>query len=351
MGLAIARELQLTGLNTLIIESASDFGRETSSRNSEVIHAGIYYPKDSLKAQLCVAGNKLLYDYCLDRHIPHKKIGKLIVAVDSTELDKLNDYYKAALLNGVTDLLWLDSDEVLNLEPNINCIMALHSPSTGIINSHSYMMSLLADFLNGGGLVSYNSTVDQLHVISNKPCIKLKDGYTLSTDILINSAGLYAPNIYNLLPSPDHAIAIPNEYCIGHYYTLSQSSPFNRLIYPVAVSGGLGTHVTLDLANSVKFGPDVRWINKISYEFDDSCRLNFIDSIKRYYPSLDSSKIMPGYTGIRPKVVNNGEADKDFLIFDASPSNNYQFINLLGIESPGLTSSLAIAKHVSDMIS
>lgn len=350
IGLSIARELQLTGINTLLLDKEDYFGKGTSSRNSEVIHAGIYYPESSLKAKFCVEGNRLLYEYCLARDIPHKKIGKLIVAVNDDEIPSLESYFHRAKSNGVKGLQWLNSKEVTSIEPNIKCAKGLLSPNTGIIDSHSFMQSLFADFCNSKGTFSFRSEVCSIRYDSGKFYVKLSDGFTFSTRILINSAGLLAPNLYNFYPSENLSLDIPKNFCIGHYYLLNQRSPFNRLIYPVAVPGGLGTHVTLDLANSVKFGPDVRWIDNLNYDFDDSHRNTFINSIKRYYPMLDSSKLVPGYTGIRPKISKEGMPDQDFLIIDSSISCNCHFISLLGIESPGLTSSLAIGKHVRGML-
>jgi len=350
VGLAAARALQRAGLETFVIEANPHFGMETSSRNSEVIHAGIYYPSRSLKAKFCVAGRRLLYDYCAARNIPHRRTGKLIVATEPSEVPILSGYLKAAQINGVDDLRCVGKDELRELEPSVRAVSGLLSPSTGIIDSHAYMQALLDDFEMAGGHLVYNTRIVAGAVTDAG--IRLRDdrGDEYLARRVVNSAGLGAPALSLMLAglAADHVPVA--HYAIGHYYVLSGKSPFNRLVYPVAVAGGLGVHVTLDMGGGVRFGPDIRWIGSADYAFDDSRRADFVAAIRRYYPQLEDADLQPGYTGIRPKIAGPDNSSTDFVIQGPSVHGIAGLINLFGIESPGLTASLAIADHVLSLI-
>jgi len=351
VGIAIARALQLAGRSTFLLEANERFGMETSSRNSEVIHAGIYYPPGSMKAELCVDGRGRLYDYCATRNVPHKQIGKIIVATTDGEVATLHAYKATAERNGVTDLEWLDANRIAALEPDIVAVKGLHSPSTGIIDSHAYMQALLDDFeLAGGHFVRGNAIVGGL-IEANGIEIIDQPGNRLSVGALVNSCGLSAPDFAALL------VGFPADklpcchYAIGHYFLLSGKAPFKRLVYPVAVAGGLGVHVTLDMTGIARFGPDVDWIDSIDYRFDASRKQRFVDAIRRYYPALDEAALVPGYTGIRPKISGPQEPAADFCIQGPADHGVAGLVNLFGIESPGLTSSLAIADRVATLLS
>lgn len=345
VGLAAARSLQMSGIQTFLVEANNHFGMETSSRNSEVIHAGIYYPSGSLKAELCVEGRERLYDYCEQRGVPHRRIGKLIVATTDTEIATLESYRKSARANGVENLSWVDRETLQEMEPAVRAVGALHSPSTGIIDSHAFMQSLLDDFELAGGHFIRATRI--LNVEVNRGSFTLHDnrGDTYRTKRLVNSAGLTAPGLARKtrgLPSQH----VPDAFfAIGHYYVLQGKSPFRQLVYPVAVAGGLGVHVTLDMAGQARFGPDVRWIDNVDYSFDDSRKSQFVEAIQQYYPELNPDDLIPGYTGIRPKISNATASAADFQIQGPSVHGIPGLVNLFGIESPGLTASLAIAER------
>ncbi|WP_430227309.1 NAD(P)/FAD-dependent oxidoreductase [Paraburkholderia tropica] len=351
VGLAVARALQLDGRETILLEKEKTFGVETSSRNSEVIHAGIYYEPGSLKARFCVRGKQLLYDYCQSRGIPYSRIGKVIVATREAEIAILKRYFTVANTNGVHDLDWLDEKELHEYEPEVKGVRALFSPSTGIVDSHAYMHALLGDFEMAGGHFVRSTPVIGGKVTPNG--IKLQLGDAESTTVLartvVNCGGLYAPQIARSLEGLTAAAIPESHYAIGHYYTLLGRSPFRHLVYPVAGQGGLGVHVTKDLAGGVRFGPDVRWRDSIDYSFDDRRREEFAQAIRLYYPEIRAEDMAPGYTGIRPKISGADDPNRDFVIQDGAQWGARGLVNLFGIESPGLTSSLAIAEHVCDL--
>ena len=342
IGLAVAARLAAAGREVVVLEQHDAIGTETSSRNSEVIHAGIYYPTGSRKAELCVRGKTLLYAHCDEYAVPYDRCGKVIVATSESQRVVVDGYVKQAAANGVTDLRWIDQAELRALEPEVCGIGAALSPSTGIVDSHAFMLSLQGILEANGGFIAFQNPVfsiesgDQLTVHSQQ--------MSLAADWVINAGGLQAPDLSQNVPGSPKA-----HYAIGHYYTYSGAQPFQRLVYPTAEQGGLGVHVTLDLGGQVKFGPDVRWVDAIDYTFDDSLRDEFVAAIRAYYPKLDESRLQPGYTGIRPKIAGPGEA-ADFLI--RGPKNHAVLgrIDLLGIESPGLTSSLAIAEQVGELM-
>ncbi len=347
VGLAVARSLQLGGLETVIIEANQSFGMETSSRNSEVIHAGIYYPAGSLKAQMCVRGKHLLYEFCRDYGVPFNRIGKLIVATCEEEVPTLETYLKSACANGVPDLRWVSEDELSELEPSVTGAKALHSPSSGIIDSHAYMQALLHDFEMAGGHFVRGTRILEAQVAEDGVWFADDAGETYHARFFVNSAGLTAPDLATRMHGLRKEFVPQPYYAIGHYFVLSGNSPFRHLVYPVAVAGGLGTHVTLDMAGGVRFGPDVAWIDQIDYTFDPSRKASFVDSIRRYYPGLDAEKLVPGYTGIRPKISGPGEPAADFVIQTRATHGIPGLINLFGIESPGLTASLAIGERIA----
>lgn len=352
VGLAIARALAIAGREVLVLEQAAAIGTGTSSRNSEVIHAGIYYPTGSLKARLCVAGKKLLYEYLAERRVAHQRPGKIIVAVEKNELPMLEQYYQQAKANGVDDLQWLSPGEVSELEPAVHSIRGLLSPSTGILDTHDYMLALQGDFEAAGGQVVLNTPIDSACV--SGAGIRLQCGgpepTALDCAVFINAAGLHAPGLARHIDGLAPARVPTAYFAKGHYYSLSGTSPFGRLVYPVASGSSLGIHVTLDLAGAARFGPDVSWVNGEDYGFDDSRKPAFVDAIRRYYPALDEARLQPGYTGIRPKLVGQGEPSADFMIQGPGEHGVTGLINLFGIESPGITASLAIAEEVRDML-
>ena len=342
VGLAAARAFALAGQEVLVLEQHGAIGMETSSHNSEVIHAGIYYPHGSLKARFCVRGKSMLYRYLQERELPYKRCGKVIVATSEEQISTLRQYRESALANGAGELRWMSAAEIHQQEPAIRCVGALHSPTTGIVDTHAYMTSLHGDLENAGGSVVFNTRVQTLFATDSGIGIDVGD-YRLSARLVINSAGLHAPGLFKTLAVDS---LIDAYYARGRYYTYSGPSPFSQLIYPVAEAGGLGVHVTLDLAGQVRFGPDVEWIDGIDYRFDDGNRTGFVDAIRCYYPDLDERRIQPGYTGIRPKISAPGAPAADFVIQSEADHGIRGLINLFGIESPGITSSLAIAEHL-----
>ncbi|MDH4053909.1 MAG: NAD(P)/FAD-dependent oxidoreductase [Gammaproteobacteria bacterium] len=349
IGLAAARALAMGGRQVIVLEAEAAVATHTSSRNSEVIHAGIYYPQGSLKASACVAGKRALYAYCEEKGIPHRRIGKLVVATEDSELGILDSYVARARANGVTDLVPVTAAEVREMEPAVRAVGGVLSPSTGIIDSHAYVQALQADTEANGGTVVCRSRVSSVEAHGDGFRVHLdEDGYTVDCRIVVNAAGLWATDVAARIAGfPIESI--PRLHLAkGHYFTLQGKSPFNRLVYPVAGGGGLGTHVTLDLAGQAKFGPDVEWLNSVDYSFDQSRKPAFVDAIRRYYPDLDASRLVPGYTGIRPKLSGPGEPAADFTIQGAGTHGIPGLVNLFGIESPGLTASLEIARRVAE---
>ena len=342
LGLAVGRELARAGREVLIVEQHDAIGTETSSRNSEVIHAGIYYPTNSIKAKFCVRGKQLLYEHCERYNVPHENIGKVIVATDESQFDVLRAYQKQALINGVGELPWLNRATLKKMEPEVECLGGVYSPTTGIIDSHAFMLSLEGDFEAAGGMIAFLTPVTKLRYKDS--VIVDCGGMELSPNLFVNAAGLEAPQLSRQVGGEHEA-----HYARGRYYTLSGRSPFSRLVYPIAEEGGLGVHVTLDLSHQARFGPDVQWIDSINYEFDSSHYDEFVDAIRRYYPTLDESRLNEGYTGIRPKLRPQGAPASDFVINGPRETKVPGYVELLGIESPGLTASLAIAEHVAEM--
>lgn len=351
VGLAIARRLAEAGREVIVLEAADAIGTVTSSRNSEVIHAGIYYPAGSLMARLCVAGKQALYDYCRDRGIPHRNSGKLIVATRPEEIAKLASIKAHAEANGVADLQHLSGTEARALEAALACEAALLSPSTGIVDSHSYMLSLRGEAEAAGAAFAFLAPLERGRVTADG--FELDVGgeapMTLACDMLINSAGLSATAIARMLDGMPLDLIPPAYLAKGCYFSCNAKAPFSRLIYPVPEPGGLGVHLTLDLAGQARFGPDVEWVDHIDYTVDPARGERFYPAIRRYWPDLPDGALMPSYSGMRPKIVPPAVAVQDFMIQGAQTHGVPGLINLFGIESPGLTSSLAIADYVADM--
>src|SRR4249919_1501725 len=316
VGLAIARELALAGREVIVLEAAEGIGTQTSSRNSEVIHAGLYYPKGSLKARLCVEGKHKLYAYCAERGVPHDRIGKVVVASDESEIGAVESYVEKANANGVTDLKWLTVEQLLKLEPAVRCVAGFLSPSTGSIDSHAFMLALQGDAENHGANVVFFSPVQSGEVRDGKILLSVggAEPTTLSCELVVNCAGLFAPEVAGKIDGfPKDKI--PQAYFAkAHYFTLSGKTPFHRLVYPVATHAFLGVHVTLDLGGQARFGPDVCWIDGVDYTFDYSREPLFYEAIRRYFPELKDGALQPGYTGIRPKISGPKEPAADFLI-------------------------------------
>jgi L-2-hydroxyglutarate oxidase LhgO len=328
-------------------------GSGASSRNSEVIHAGIYYPPGSTKARLCVQGREMLYDYCSKKNVPTKRLGKIIVATQAAEESALDSYFQTAAANGVTDLQWLSAADVRNLEPDVVAVAGILSPSTGIIDSHHFMKALLADFSDAGGTILLGTKVVQGAVTSpGDISLILDDGQltTVSARLVVNSAGLFATDVAKSIKGARMSNIPRQHYAIGHYFSLSGRSPFQRLVYPIPSRGGLGVHVTIDMSGAARFGPDVEWVDRVDYTFDVNRKQRFVEAIRRYYPRLDAERLCPGYTGIRAKISGPDEQSGDFLIQGPAESGHQSLIHLFGIESPGLTASLAIAEHVADLV-
>ncbi|WP_315835406.1 NAD(P)/FAD-dependent oxidoreductase [Bradyrhizobium prioriisuperbiae] len=351
VGLAVARRLAQAGREVIVIEAADDIGTGTSSRNSEVIHAGIYYPTGSLMARHCVNGKYALYDYCRDHGIPHRRCGKLIVATTADDAEKLAAIRVRAAANGVDDLELLDADAARALEPALNCTAALLSPSTGIIDSHALMLALRGDAEDAGAAIAFNAPLLQGRAVGGEISVDIggEAPMSLACRLLVNAAGLNATAIARSIDGMP-VEKIPTAYLAkGNYFSCGVRSPFTHLIYPVPEPGGLGVHLTLDLGGQAKFGPDVEWVNTIDYEVDPARVERFYPAIRRYWPTLPDGALTPGYSGMRPKIVPPAVAVQDFLIQGPQDHGVPGLINLLGIESPGLTSSLAIADHVAEL--
>jgi len=351
VGLAVARALALAGREVIILEQAEGIGTETSSRNSEVIHAGIYYPANSLMARFCVAGRRALYAYCAEKGVPHRNCGKLIVATNAAEDAMLAGIKQRAETNGVEGMRILSAADAIAMEPNLRCTSALLSPATGIIDSHCFMVALQGDAENAGAIPVFFSPVLGGRVADRRIEIDVggADAITLRCRLLVNSAGLHAPRMARAISGmpPER---IPTAYFAkGNYFTLSGRSPFSRLIYPVPVPGGLGVHLTIDLGGQARFGPDVQWIKDIDYTVDPARSDSFYDAVRTYWPGLKDGALQPGYAGIRPKTVPRGAPAQDFVVQGPQTHGVPGLIHLFGIESPGLTASLALAEHVVEI--
>ena len=343
VGLAIARALALQGREVMVLEAAPAIGTGISARNSEVIHAGIYYPQGSLKAQLCVQGRQMLYDYCAARGIGHSRCGKLLVATSDAQVGQLQGIVAKAVANGVHDLVLLTRAQARALEPQLECVAAVHSPSTGIVDSHALMLALQGDLENAGGVVALNSPLSLAVCAQSAITLIATDGTELQAKTVVNAAGLQAPALAQRFAGLAAQFVPSSHYAKGSYFTLSGKVPFTRLIYPVPDAAGLGVHLTLDLGGQAKFGPDVQWVSAADDFLVDAARGEaFYAEVRKYWPGLCDGALQAGYAGIRPKLHAPGEAARDFWIQGPAEHGVPGLVNLFGIESPGLTSALAI---------
>lgn len=361
VGLAVAREMALQGRETILLERENAFGTISSARNSEVIHAGIYYPKDSLKAQLCVKGNRMLYEYCRSHQVGTQAYGKLIVASDDSQLEDLQAILYKAQNNQVPDIRIISGEEAKALEPQLHCSAAILSASTGIVDSHGYMLSLLGGFEDAGGMVAYQSPLISAKALGSNAengfALEIggADGMQIQTPLLINCAGLSAPAIAQRIEGLS-ATQVPKAYFAkGNYFSLSGKSPFTHLIYPIPEPGGLGVHLTLDMGCQAKFGPDVEWLdieseNQIDYTVNPKRSEGFYEAVRRYWPGLKDGALQPDYSGVRAKIVPPNTPAGDFCFNGPKDHGLQGLFNLYGFESPGLTSSLAIARHLEGLI-
>jgi L-2-hydroxyglutarate oxidase LhgO len=349
VGLAVARAFAQAGREVLVVEKESAIGRHTSSRNSEVIHAGIYYEPGSLKARMCVEGKALLYDYCAKAGVPFKTSGKLIVAQSAEEIPRLKTLQQNAIACGVHDLVWLAGAQAMRLESQLYCVAALLSPSTGIVDSGQLMLALQADAESSGAMVALNSRVVSGSMTSDGLDLSIvsDDGEVtlMRTRLLVNCAGHGAHDLAAAIEGYNLAILPPKFFARGNYCSVSGRSPFTHHIYPIPVPGGLGTHVTNDLGGSAKLGPNVKWISELNYDVDQDIAQTFIAACEGFWPGIRDRAVTPSYCGVRPKISGPGEANADFCI-QRIAQNGVGLINLFGIESPGLTSSMAIAQHL-----
>ena len=352
VGLAIARQAAIKGHDVIVAESTSTIGSGTSSRNSEVIHAGIYYPTGSLRALHCTRGRQMLYAYSESHGIPHRRSGKLIVATKPSETAKIEQILAQGRKNGVEGLRLIDGDAARRMEPALQCVAAVHSPETGIIDSHRYMLALQGDLEDRGGSIAFNTPVERLTLTAAGWEVQFGGGEagTLITDAVINSAGHGAQRLARATVGypPDR---IPRLVLAkGNYFGFAGRPVFSRLIYPAPVPGGLGVHVTLDLAGRMRFGPDVEWIEEENYAVDPGRAASFYSRIRDYWPGLPDHSLVPDYAGIRPKLTGKGEPAADFLIDGPADHGLPRLVHLFGIESPGLTSSLSLAQAVVGML-
>lgn len=352
VGLAAGRALALAGREVLVIDKNPRIGEETSSRNSEVIHAGIYYPTGSLKARLCVAGKVQLYAYCERANIAHRRCGKIIVAIDAEQVPRLRALQQQARDNGVGDLEWLDAAALHRVEPDVIGVAALRSPSTGIIDIHALMLALQADLESAGGLVA--TSAECIGGAERDGAFELTigsgdDRSTVRVGTVVNAAGLHASRVARALHG-DAARVPDTRYAKGNYFSYRGPSPFTHLVYPLPVAGGLGIHATLDLAGKIRFGPDVEWIDEIDYTVDPARGASFAAAIRGYWPGVVAASLQPSYAGIRPKLHSPGHPGADFVIEQTTGATGARFVHLLGIESPGLTASLAIGDYVAERL-
>ncbi len=352
VGIAIARALALAGREVIVLESAGGIGTATSSRNSEVIHAGIYYPKDSLMARFCVQGRRMLYDFCRDRGVPFRNCGKLIVATNAEEGERLAGIKARAEANGVEEMRLLTAAEATALEPKLCCTAALLSGSTGVLDSHAYMLTLQGEAEHAGAVFVFHSPITGGCVTDagSEIAVGGADPMRLRCRLVVNAAGLHAPAVARCFAGMPRSF-IPNAYYAkGSYFTLAGRPPFSRLIYPVPMPGGLGVHLTIDLGGQARFGPDVEWIDRIDYSVDPRRADGFVAAVRRYWPGLPDGALQPGYAGIRPKIVPPGAPSQDFVVQGPRTHGIPGLVHLFGIESPGLTAAIALADYVGEMV-
>jgi L-2-hydroxyglutarate oxidase LhgO len=353
IGLAISKKLAQEGKDVLIIEEQGQIGSVTSSRNSGVIHAGVYYDKDSLKAKFCPEGNRRMYDYCVSRSIPYLNTGKFIVATSTNEIEKLEIIYDQAKNSGVIDIEKVSGKHVSGEEPLVKCVEGLYVPSSGIVDTSALMRSYLGDIEDNGGMVSYNTYLKSADLSSDLfkiIVIQNNEEIEINSHILINASGIFAEKVANNFLFLDKENIPTTYFAKGNYFETGKDFGIKHLIYPVPNDASLGLHLGLDMGMTVRFGPDVEWTDKINYDVDIDREEMFYNDIVKYIPSIDRSLLKPGYSGIRPKLKNKGEGKSDFKIDCAKEHGINNLINLFGMESPGLTSSLVIADYVSELL-
>ncbi|TCM20616.1 L-2-hydroxyglutarate oxidase LhgO [Novosphingobium sp. PhB165] len=349
VGLAVARALALAGHEVMILERERQFGTITSSRNSGVIHAGLYYPDGSLKAALCVEGRRLLYDFCEERGVAHRRCGKLIIAASEEEFPALDAVMARGAAAGVDDLVRLSPAEARAIEPELNCAGAIHSPSSGIVDQHELMLALLGEAEAHGAMLVCDAPVSDVARVGSHWVVEIGDT-RLSAPILVNAAGLGAQALARTIEALDPALVPPQFLAKGCYFSYSGRVPFTRLIYPVPGPASLGTHFTLDLGGQARFGPDIHWVDAIDYTVDPALKPEFLAAARRIWPEVEEERLQPAYAGIRPKLAGPGMATADFVLQGEEVHGLSGLINLFGIESPGLTASLAIAGRVAAMV-
>jgi L-2-hydroxyglutarate oxidase LhgO len=352
VGLAVARALALRGHAVIVAEATGGIGNGVSSRNSEVIHGGMYYPADSGRARHCVAGRRMLYAFCESHGVPHRRCGKLIVATNALEQAKIGGIYEQGMTNGVEGLRFLSGGEARALEPNLACTGAVLSPETGIVDSHAFMLSLQGDLEDAGGVVAFRAPVERIARRDGAWEVQVggAEPATIPVEAVVNAAGLGAQNLARVTEGYPAERVPKLVLAKGNYFACLGRPAFSRLIYPAPVDGGLGTHVTLDLSGRMRFGPDVEWIDREVYEVDPRRAESFYASIRRYWPGLPDGALVPDYSGIRPKLTGPGEKAADFLIEGPAEHGLSGLVHLFGIESPGLTSSLSLAEDVVDRL-
>ena len=351
VGLGIARAVALAGHEVIVAEAESAIGTVTSSRHSEVIHAGLYYPTNSLRALHCPRSRRMLYDYCATRGVPHRKTGKIVVACNDSELEQLGKIYKQAQINGCENLELIDAAAVKNLEPEVFCVGAMNSPETGIIDSHSYMLALRGEIEDHGGMIALNTRIERLVQVPSGWEIHFGAGETIVVDAVVNSAGLGAQKLGRATEGYPQERVPKLALAKGNYFSYAGRPVFKRLVYPTPVPGGLGTHVVLDLGGRMRFGPDVEWIEHENYDVDPGRAAAFYGSIRKYWPGLPDNSLIADYAGIRPKISAQGELQRDFIIDAPKDHGVPRLVMLFGIESPGLTSSLSIGEDVATYLS
>lgn len=355
IGLAVAYQLSKQHKNIVVIEKNASFGQEISSRNSEVIHSGIYYPENSLKAKLCVEGKYLLYEFCRKYNIPHKKLGKLIVATSEKEIEQLGYLVEQGKKNGVLDLEIIPQKQIAKIEPQVFGKLAIHSPSTGIIDTYTLMKCLQVIAKDKGTTIIYNTEVIGIEKETNDykivACNMHKEKYSFKTEVVINCGGLFSDKIAKMAGLDIEKENYKLKYCKGEYFRLKDKKlQLKKLVYPVPETTYLGIHITLDMEGWIRLGPDATYVNEIDYKVDEKKRKIFYESIKRFLPSIEENALLPDIAGIRPKLQGENEPFRDFVILNEEEKGYSNFINLIGIESPGLTSSLSIAKYVESLL-
>ena len=358
VGLAVGRALAMSGHEVVVVEAAAGIGQGVSSRNSEVIHAGLYYTPGSAKARLCVRGKALLYALCASHGVPHKACGKLVVATDPTQHAALDDLQRRAQANGVPAAMWSEA-QVLAREPALRCTQALWSPSTGIVDSHAFMLALQGDLEGAGGALALHSRVTGADFHPGRPAVlrvvSPEGEFELEADQVVNAAGLHACNLARCFKGLDAQHVPRAHYAKGSYFALAGASPFSCLVYPAPVDAWLGVHLTLDLGGQARFGPDLEWLavdapEQIDYAVDPHRSAAFVDAIRRYWPALPDGALLPAYSGVRPKIHGAGEPAPDFRIDGPARHGVAGLVNLFGIESPGLTSAMAIAEEAVQLL-